>query len=287
MISVYCAMREINLLKHKGTPFSSPPPRQGQSFSIIMAVVFVLLIIGIAYFYLTIHLPLRHSVTQLKIDLAQSRMIIVNQEHSLNDLSKKVSQYETTITQLKNQPETQPLAESQKPPTEKSKEKEESEIKKARKKEEKPKPVASISKHHPYVLHIASFRKSKTCSSDINLWQKRGYTPFVVLTKVPNKGYWYRLYLNRFEALAHAKRLALTLKRENLLDTAVPMKLPYALEPLESDEGIWQRLKRKGYSPYTLAPAKILIGAYAARHEAEEASRRLAAEDFPNRIVMP
>ena len=155
------------------------------------------------------------------------------------------------------------------------------------KKEEKPKPVASAGRPHPYVLHVASFQGPKASLSDVNRWQKRGYTPFVVLTQIPNKGYWYRIYLNRWESLDQATSLALKLKREKLTDSAIPMKLPYALETSESGEGVWQRLKRKSYSPYSLAPGKILVGAYAAKHEAEEASRRLAAEGFPNRIVKP
>ena len=290
------------MLKYKGSPFSStPPPRPGQSFPIVRPVVLVLVILGVAYFYLTIHLPLRQSVTQLKIDLARSRKTIVNQEHSLNDLSKKVSQYETTIAELKQQLEvkspTKPQAKEEPEVKEAGKKGEEAadvtitgkavQVRGPEKKLEKPKPVASISKPHPYVLHIASLREPKALLSYVNLWQKRGYAPFIVLTQVSNKGYWYRIYLDRFESRTQANRLALKLKREKLVDDAIPMKLPYALEPLESGERVWQKLKGKGYSPYTLPPAKILIGAYGERHEAEEASRRLAAEGFPNRIAVP
>lgn len=288
-------MREINLLKQKGTAYVDfPPPRQRQSSSlfIVMAVGLLLLIGGIAYFFLTVHLPLRQDITELRIELARSRKIIVNQEHSLNDLSKKLSQYETTTTQPKQPLETPPPAKPEKQPIEaqpapKPQEKEEPEIEEVGKMEEKPKPVASPGRPHPYVLHVASFQGPKASLSDLNRWQKRGYTPFVVLTQVPNKGYWYRIYLNRFESLNQATSLALKLKKEKLVDSAIPMKLPYALETSESGEGIWQRLKRKSYSPYSLVPGKILVGAYAAKHEAEEASRRLAAEGFPNRIVKP
>jgi cell division septation protein DedD len=247
-----------------------------------MGVISVLLILGIGYFYLTNHLPLKQSVTQLKIDLTQSRKIIVDQEHSIEELSKKTAQYEITIAILKEEAESKTALipkETEKP--------EIKEIVKQANKEEERKPATSISKPHPYVLHIASFRNPKALPSYINLWEKRGYTPFVVLTRVPNKGYWYRFYLNRFESLDQAKRLALKLQEEKLLDNAIPRKLPYALEPLKPDKEIWQRLKEKGYSPYIIDQARILIGAYVARSESEDASKRLADEGFPNRIVKP
>jgi hypothetical protein len=247
-----------------------------------MGVLSVLLILGTGYFYLINHLPLKQAVTQLKIDLTQSRKIIVDQEHSIEELSKKAAQYEITIAKLKEEAESKTaliLKETEKP--------EIKEIVKQANKKEKRKPAISITKPHPYVLHIASFRNPKALSSYIDLWKKRGYIPFAVLTPVPNKGYWYRFYLNRFESLDQAKRIALKLQKEKLLDEAIPKKLPYALEPSESGEKIWQSLKKKGYSPYRIDKGKILIGAYAGKNESEEASRRLVAEGFPNRIVKP
>ena len=62
-----------------------------------------------------------------------------------------------------------------------------------------------------YYLHISSFRLKKNAGRDVERIRNQGYDAIAKRERIPNKGYWYRVYIGPFSSLQEAK-----LKREEL-----------------------------------------------------------------------
>ena len=59
-----------------------------------------------------------------------------------------------------------------------------------------------------YTIQVASYQDPNSALDEVLAYYKRGLEAFQVLTEVPGKGTWYRVYLKRFNSLTDAEREA-------------------------------------------------------------------------------
>ncbi len=64
--------------------------------------------------------------------------------------------------------------------------------------------ISSAEKYY-YYLHISSFRLEKRAVKDVETIRNQGYDAVTRREQVPNKGYWYRVYIGPFSSLQEAK----------------------------------------------------------------------------------
>jgi hypothetical protein len=69
-----------------------------------------------------------------------------------------------------------------------------------------------------YYLHISSFRLNKRAVQDVERLRNKGYTAITRRERVPNMGYWYRVYIGPFSSLREAKLKRKELKRKKLVE---------------------------------------------------------------------
>ena len=76
--------------------------------------------------------------------------------------------------------------------------------------------VSSAEKY--YYLHISSFRLKKKAVQDVERMRNKGYNAMTRRERVPNMGYWYRVYIGPFSSLREAKLKRKELKRKKLVE---------------------------------------------------------------------
>jgi hypothetical protein len=71
--------------------------------------------------------------------------------------------------------------------------------------------IFSAQKYY-YYLHISSFRSEKRAIKDVKARRNQGYNAVIRREQLPNKEYWYRVYIGPFSSLQEAR-----LKKEELI----------------------------------------------------------------------
>ena len=152
---------------------------------------------------------------------------------------------------------------------------------------------------HPYVIHIFSYRNRESALKEVNYFRKKGYSAYDVSFKLPEKGVWYRVLIDRFSSKEEAQEFAMTITKEGHADYAKELYLPYAIETgmFESHEDASKellKLGKMGYSSYPLmicssdkCSHQILIGAYGNASNAAPISEELVSKGIQNKIVQP
>jgi cell division septation protein DedD len=152
---------------------------------------------------------------------------------------------------------------------------------------------------YPYVVHVSSNIKPETIVNEINRWRERGYSAYAGLFILPEKGDWYRIFVERFPTRDAADEFAKMVKAKGITDYAKTMDMPYAIEVgLYDSKGqigdALKRLRTKGYSPYILTldisgkfVYRVLIGAYETLEQAQEISKKMGRQGIKHRIVQP
>jgi len=80
-----------------------------------------------------------------------------------------------------------------------------------------PNVISSAEKHY-YYLHISSFRLKKRAVQDAEMLQNKGYDAIPRRERVPNKGYWYCVYIGPFSSLQEARLKRKELRRKKLAE---------------------------------------------------------------------
>jgi cell division protein FtsN len=75
-----------------------------------------------------------------------------------------------------------------------------------------------------YYLHISSFQKKGLADKDVLRLKKKGFKAITRREKIPNKGYWYRVYIGPFSAHMEAYLKAKELKKKKITDYAAIQK---------------------------------------------------------------
>jgi len=75
-----------------------------------------------------------------------------------------------------------------------------------------------------YYLHISSYQKESLANKDVERLKKKGYKAIARREKIPNKGYWYRVYVGPFSAHMEAYLKAKELKKKKIVDYAAIQK---------------------------------------------------------------
>jgi ketosteroid isomerase-like protein len=157
----------------------------------------------------------------------------------------------------------------------------------------------NIQNTHPYVIHLSSFRDRESALKEINYFRKKGYSAYDVSFKLPEKGVWYRVLIDRFSSKGEAKEFAKGIIKDGHADYINELELPYAIETgiFESNEDAIKellRLRDMGYSPYPLLVCssdkcsyQTLIGAYADPTDANPITEELNSKGIQNKIVQP
>jgi hypothetical protein len=77
--------------------------------------------------------------------------------------------------------------------------------------------VSSAEKYY-YYLHVSSHRLKIWAARDVARLQNKGYTTISRRELVPNKGYWYRVYIGPFSSLQEAKLKRKELRTKKLVE---------------------------------------------------------------------
>ena len=80
-----------------------------------------------------------------------------------------------------------------------------------------PNVVSSAEKYY-YYLHISSFRLEKKAVKNAERMRNQGYDAIPRRERVPNKGYWYRVYIGPFSSLQEARLKRKELRRKKLAE---------------------------------------------------------------------
>jgi hypothetical protein len=145
---------------------------------------------------------------------------------------------------------------------------------------------------HPYVIHVASYRQSAPARGQVEELRARGADAFMVLTRIPQKGLFYRVLVGRYSTLREAAENASRLKETVRLTHSTPLKLPYSVG---ADIGNEAALVRRGYR-LRLIPGcsfeeegrpTVVLSAYATSEEAAALAAALTKNGIPARVVMP
>lgn len=75
-----------------------------------------------------------------------------------------------------------------------------------------------------YYLHISSYQKESLANEDVERLKKKGYKAVARREKIPNKGYWYRVYVGPFSAHTEAYLKAKELKQKKIVNYAAIQK---------------------------------------------------------------
>jgi hypothetical protein len=72
-----------------------------------------------------------------------------------------------------------------------------------------------------YYLHISSFRLKERAARDVERIRNQGYNAIAKRERVPDKGYWYRVYIGPFSSLQEAKLKREELRRQKVVEYVV------------------------------------------------------------------
>ncbi len=86
----------------------------------------------------------------------------------------------------------------------------------------KPTPVSGAKAY--YYLHISSYQKESLANKDVGRLKKKGYHAIARREKIPDKGYWYRVYVGPFSAHLEAYLKAKELKKKKIVEYAAIQK---------------------------------------------------------------
>jgi hypothetical protein len=75
-----------------------------------------------------------------------------------------------------------------------------------------------------YYLHVASYRKEASAKQDLDRLEKSGLSAVAVQEKVPQKGFWYRVYIGPFASHMEAHSKAQGLKKKKIVAYAAIIK---------------------------------------------------------------
>ncbi|VAX24392.1 hypothetical protein MNBD_NITROSPINAE03-1024 [hydrothermal vent metagenome] len=161
-----------------------------------------------------------------------------------------------------------------------------------------PSPVSDGKKaRHPFILHIASFKKQEQAQKLVELLRQKGYNAFEVLSFVPGKGSWYRVAVARFTSVSEADMFSNTFKKNGLSRYARTLKLPYAIRigDIVSSEKVEAKIEeylRKGFSTYNVkeglnGKASIFLGAFDSEKSATRALALLGELKDLSSVVRP
>ena len=150
---------------------------------------------------------------------------------------------------------------------------------------------------HPYLVHAASFRKLSRASKAVAELQRKGYLTFAVLTHVPEKGQWYRIFVGDFLTQDAAQRVADELVQYGFADVAEVRTLPYTIciGPLASNEVAKEEitlLRNKGYFGTLMARSEnneqpiVAVGAFATELEATGVTDNLRQQGIFGQVVV-
>ncbi|VAX21729.1 hypothetical protein MNBD_NITROSPINAE04-2370 [hydrothermal vent metagenome] len=161
-----------------------------------------------------------------------------------------------------------------------------------------PSPVSDAKKeNHPFILHIASFKKQESAQKLVELLRQKGYNAFVVLSFVPGKGSWHRVAVGRFASVSGADMFSKTFKKNGLSRYTRTLKLPYAIRigDIVSSEKVEAKIEGyldKGFSTYDIkeglnGKASIFLGAFDSEKSATRALALLGELKDLSSVVKP
>ena len=82
-----------------------------------------------------------------------------------------------------------------------------------------------------YYLHVASFRSEKSATDSIKYLKRNNVNTIIRQEEVPQKGYWYRVYVGPYSSRSQAERVARDLKNKKIITYASIHKKDALLTP--------------------------------------------------------
>lgn len=160
-------------------------------------------------------------------------------------------------------------------------------------------PTEIIYEKYPYVIHSSSHKNWAKAIGAVNKLRKSGFSAYIIKSRVPEKGKWFRVIIDRFRTKKDATLLAKKLIGKKISSYAIALKLPYAISlgSYENEAEAYKTIqiyRKKLFSPYLFSIGvdkkiihHILIGGYKNKKEASDNSMRLAKKNITNQIVQP
>jgi len=119
-----------------------------------------------------------------------------------------------------------------------------------------PNVVSSAEKYY-YYLHVGSHRSKVRAAQDVARLQNEGYNTISRRERVPNKGYWYRVYIGPFSSLQEAKLKRNELRRKKLAEyVAIHKKESLISVELEEKKAVIE-VEKAVTPPVPEEPAKV------------------------------
>jgi tetratricopeptide (TPR) repeat protein len=149
---------------------------------------------------------------------------------------------------------------------------------------------------YPYTIQVASYKDHGLSNRIVTDLREKSHFSFSSLVQIPGKGEWTRVFIGLYENRKKAERALSRLSKEEFPHAYV-VKRPYAIEVGASGSVTENRkteadLKSKGYISYRIGgqrkdeKARIMIGAFSSKMEAEELANRLKSKGFSLRVVL-
>ena len=111
---------------------------------------------------------------------------------------------------------------------------------------------ASSAEEGYYYLHVSSFRSEKSALEDANKMRDEGYEAIARRERVPNKGYWYRVYVGPFSSLGEAQAQKEEISGSGLAGYVAIRKMASLLSP--GSESTRTRVERRAPVPREATP---------------------------------
>ncbi|MFH1980995.1 MAG: SPOR domain-containing protein [Pseudomonadota bacterium] len=155
--------------------------------------------------------------------------------------------------------------------------------------DKKPAAVAAyVERLYPYSIHMASYRDPELARK-MAAEYGRGFQAFLVRTDLGEKGIWYRLHFGHFPDAISASD---AVKKYHLKDALVGHTryacLVGSYPSAALADAASRRLTQKGYFPYTIVAGNghhVFVGANPTRPAAEDLSKDLEKNGFPNKVI--
>jgi hypothetical protein len=113
-----------------------------------------------------------------------------------------------------------------------------------------------------YYLHISSFRLEKLAVKEVETIRDQGYDAVARRERVPNKGYWYRVYIGPFSSLQEAKSKKMEVINRRLSDYAAIQEKEQLIKsevgklPGREEPPVVVKLKKE--VPEVIPPKKVI-----------------------------
>lgn len=145
---------------------------------------------------------------------------------ALNQPSQKAGEAEAPVQQapqkvVPEKPVQEPQAKEVKPTPEKSPAEEAREEPVAEESPAQAREVAPSKPKGKFAVQVGSYQSESEANSTLGRWKKKGYSAFVAVGQVPDKGKWYRVRIGGFESRDEAQKFLQKLKEKEKVSALV------------------------------------------------------------------